>query len=72
MSRHERKIPDFVFDNLDNLKGAAQKQGYTFKTLGEAAGIAGSMVQNLSSGWASPSMGSYNKIAAVLGWKEWR
>lgn len=35
MSRHEREIPEYVFDNLDNLKAEAQKQGYTLKALSE-------------------------------------
>ena len=72
MSRRERVIPEFVFDNMDNIKGEALKQGYTLKALGEAIGFPRGFTHNLATGTFTPSMGSYNKIAAVLGWKEWR
>ena len=70
MSRRERKIPEFVFDNLDNLKETALKHGYTFKTLGEAVGMQATYICHLANGVFTPSKNSYRKIAAVFGWEE--
>ena len=72
MSRHEREIPEFVFDNLDNLKEAALAHGHTLKTLGEAIGMQPTYISHLATGVFTPSKDSYEKIASVLGWKEWR
>lgn len=35
--RVEREIPEYVFDNLDNLKSEALAQGYTLKQLDKRA-----------------------------------
>lgn len=72
MSRHERNIPEYVFDNLDNLKAEALKCGYTLKVLEEKLGFARGLANHLASGIATPSRNTYNKVASVLGWQVWQ
>ncbi len=71
MSRRERTIPEFVLDNLDNLKAEALKQGYSVPKLAAKIGVSRTMVHNLAEGWRTPSKNSYNRLAVVLGWQEW-
>lgn len=71
MSRHNREIPEYVLDNLDNVKAEALSKGYTLKALGEKVGFARGFVQHLATGTFTPSRESYNRVACVLGWKEW-
>ena len=72
MSRQERNIPSFVFDNLDNLKQDAQSQGYSLKDIGERTGFSLNFICGLASGTFSPTRNNYNKLSAVLHWKEWK
>ena len=72
MSRYERNIPDFVLDNLDNLKSDALKQGYSIRDLGRLTGSHYNFIGGLALGSFTPTRSNYNKLAAVLHWKEWR
>lgn len=72
MSRHEREIPEYVFDNMDNLKKEALKHGYTLKVLGEKLGFPRGYLHSLASGTFTPSREAYNKVAGVFSWEEWK
>ena len=70
--RVERKIPEYVFDNLDNLKSSAKQQGYILKSLAEKCGLTQQTINGLRSGYLPPTRDSYNRIAAVLNWEAWQ
>ena len=72
MSRQQRYIPDFVLDNLDNVKSEALKQGYTMKDLGAVSGMAPAFISGLRLGQFTPTQNNYNKLAQVLGWEQWQ
>ena len=72
MSRRQRDIPDFVFDNLDNLKSDALRQGYSIKDLGAVVGSHPNFIGGLALGKYTPTPSNYNKLANVLHWKEWK
>lgn len=72
MSRHERNIPEYVFDNLDNLKAEVQKQGYTLKWLSEKCGLSLSILCGMANGTHPPAKDRYSRIAAVLNWEAWQ
>ena len=69
--RVEREIPEYVFDNLDNLKAEALAQGYTLKQLAEQCKLAQQTLNGIRSGHLPPTRSSYNKIAEVLNWEAW-
>ena len=46
MGRQERYIPDFVFDNLDNLKSQRVNAGFTQKSLAALIGSQESIITN--------------------------
>ena len=72
MSRYERNIPDFVLDNLDNLKNDALSKGYSIRDLGRLTGSHPNFIGGLGLGRFTPTRSNYNKLAAVLHWKEWQ
>ena len=71
MSRRQRDIPDFVYDNLDNLKSAALSQGYSIRDLAALTGTHPNFIGGLGLGRFTPTQSNYNKLAVVLHWKEW-
>ena len=72
MSSQVRYIPDFVYDNLDNLKSEALNQGYSIRDLGAVTGTNPNFIGGLALGRYTPTRSNYNKLAAVLHWKEWQ
>ncbi len=70
--RVEREIPEYVFDNLDNLKAEALAQGYTLKSLAEQCRLSQQTLTGIRSGNLPPARNSYNKIAEVLNWEAWQ
>lgn len=72
MGRHNREIPKFVLDNLDNLGQAVQQKGCTIKEAAHKAGLSSRFVSGLGKGTFSPTKDSYNKLAVILGWEVWQ
>ena len=70
--KRERYIPDFVFDNLDNLKQDALSKGYTMKSLAVSIGMEPRNLSHFKNGNYMPSPATYNKIAVALGWEVWQ
>ena len=72
MARHERYIPDFVFDNLDNLKSQRMNAGFTQKSLAALIGSQESIITNYENFNMMPGRNNYNKLAKVFNWEVWK
>ncbi len=70
--RRERSVPEFVLENLDNMKEDALSKGYSMKNLSAEAGLDTRLVSGLKNGIYTPSRNNYNKLAVVLGWEVWQ
>ena len=66
------KIPEFVFDHIDNLESEAYAQGHTLKEIGAMKGMQAKVISNLHNGEVYPTQNNYNKIADVLNWEVWQ
>ena len=72
MGRQERYIPDFVFDNLDNLKSQRMNAGFTQKSLAALIGSQESIITNYENFNMMPGRNNYNKLAKVFNWEVWK
>ena len=65
-------VPAFVRDNIMNLRAARVSLFMTPHDLAKEAKISQCSIRDYENYDRMPSRDTYNKLAAVLGWKVWR
>ena len=72
MTRHSRDIPDFVFDNLDNLMHEREKHSLTAGRVAEALGVNTDTLHRYENQSSLPDRRIYNRLARLFGWQVWK